>query len=222
VKIAPLLKGNYRIAAVDLPGFGFSDLQDAGPYCTLEEHVEAVTSFIDAVTRGPFILLGHSFGGWVSALYASQHPDRVLHLVLVDTAGIYYRGVEKLRRAFTVNSVADTRWLLNAMWFRYPWYFKPFTPAVFHELTQRHMNELVASIDAVYFLVEELGRLSMPVSIIWGKEDKVILPESIDVLMKFVAHARAAFIHECGHVPQLEKPVEFASVVQRILENVKP
>jgi pimeloyl-ACP methyl ester carboxylesterase len=81
------------------------------------------------------------------------------------------------------------------------------------------MNELVGSIDATYFLVEELGRLTMPVSIIWGREDKVILPESVDVLVKFVPHARVAFVEQCGHVPQLEKPAEFASVVQKILEQ---
>ena len=221
LKVLPLLKGNYRIAAIDLPGFGFSNLEIAGTYCTLEEHVEALTVFANTVARQPFILLGHSFGGWVSALYASRHPHNVKHLVLVDTAGVYYRGVEKLRASFTLNSVQDTRRLLDDLWYRYPWYFKPFAGSIFRELRQRGMNELVGSIDATYFLVEELSKLSMPVSIIWGREDKVILPESVDVLVKFVPHARAVFIEQCGHVPQLEKPAEFASVVQKILEQKK-
>ena len=219
LKVLPLLKGNYRIAAIDLPGFGFSNLENTGRYCTLEEHVEALTGFANAVARQPFILLGHSFGGWVSALYASRHPHNVEHLVLVDTAGVYYRGVEKLRASFTLNSVQDARRLLDDLWYRYPWYFKPFAGSIFRELRQRGMNELVGSIDATYFLVEELCKLSMPVSIIWGREDKVILPKSVDVLVKFVPHARAAFIEQCGHVPQLERPAEFASVVQKILEQ---
>lgn len=219
LKVVPLLRGKYRIAALDLPGFGFSALNGTGTYCTLQEHVEALSVFIDAVARTPFILLGHSFGGWVSALYATRIPHNVAHLVLVDTAGVYYRGVEKLRESFTLNSVQDTRRLLNDLWFRYPWYFKPFAGAIFRELRQRGMNELVGSIDTTYFLLEELSKLSMPVSIIWGREDKVIVPESVDVLVRFVPHARAAFIDHCGHVPQLEKPAEFASVVQEILEK---
>lgn len=219
LKVLPYLKGRYRIVALDLPGFGFSTLNHAGTYCTLEEHANALSVFADAVAPEQFILLGHSFGGWVSALYASRHPHRVEHLVLVDTAGIYYRGVEKLRESFTLNSVQDTRRLLNDLWYRYPWYFKPFAGSIFRELGQRGMNELVSSIDASYFLVEELKRLSMPVSIIWGKEDKVILPASVDVILKFVPHARATFIDHCGHVPQLERPETFASVLQEMLEG---
>jgi pimeloyl-ACP methyl ester carboxylesterase len=216
------LQGNFRIAALDLPGFGFSALDGDRSHCTLPEHVEALTVFADAVGHTPIVLLGHSFGGWISAFYSSRHPHNVKHLILVDTAGIYYRGVERLREAFTLNSIEDTRRLLNDLWFRYPWYFKPFAGSIFRELRMRGMNELVTSIDAEYFLVEELSKLSMPVSIIWGKEDKVILPESADVLMKFVPHARASYIDQCGHVPQLEKPAEFASIVQGILEQETP
>jgi abhydrolase domain-containing protein 6 len=219
LKVLPLLQGKYRIAALDLPGFGFSALDGGRTYCTLQEHVEALTVFADTVARTPFILLGHSFGGWISALYASRHRHNVKHLVLVDTAGVYYRGVEKLRELFTLSSIEDTRQLLNDLWFRYPWYFKPFAGAIFRELKQRGMNQLVGSIDATYFLVEELSKLSMPVSIIWGREDKVILPESVGVLVKFVPHARASFIEQCGHVPQLEQPAEFATVLREILEK---
>lgn len=219
LRVLPLLRGRYRIAALDLPGFGYSSLNGAETYCTLQEHVEAITVFADAVGRTPFILLGHSFGGWVSALYASRHPHIVEHLVLVDTAGVYYRGVGKLRESFTLNSVHDTRRLLNNLWFRYPWYFKPFAGSIFRELKQRGVNELVSSIDATCFLVEELSKLSMPVSIIWGREDKVILPESVDVLVKFMPHARTSFFDRCGHVPQLERPAEFASVVREILDK---
>jgi pimeloyl-ACP methyl ester carboxylesterase len=219
IKVLPLLQEKYRIAALDLPGFGFSALERNRTHCTLEEHLEALGIFADAVGHAPVILLGHSFGGWISGFHASRHPHGVRHLVLVDTAGIHYRGAEKLRESFTLNSVQDTRRLLNDLWYRYPWYFKPFAGAIFRELRHRGMNELVASIDAESFLVEELGRFSMPVSIIWGREDKVILPESVGVLVKFVPHARVSLIDQCGHVPQLERPAEFAALVREILEK---
>jgi abhydrolase domain-containing protein 6 len=217
LRALPLLKGNYRILALDLPGFGFSTVRNPDGFCPLNEHVEALTEVLDAAGPARFILLGHSFGGWVSALYASHHPERVDHLVLVDTAGVYYRGVEKLRDMFTLNSVGDTRRLLTALWCRYPWYFKPFAGSIYRELRRRRMNELVASIDAAGFLVEEFARLTMPVSVIWGRQDGVISPECVDVLQKFIPHARAEFIGQCGHVPQLERPAQFVSVLESML-----
>jgi pimeloyl-ACP methyl ester carboxylesterase len=80
------------------------------------------------------------------------------------------------------------------------------------------MNELVASIEGKDFLVEELSRLTMPVSIIWGKQDETISPNSIDVLKKFIPHSTVHFIDQCGHVPQLECPEELAEILDRVLE----
>jgi pimeloyl-ACP methyl ester carboxylesterase len=218
-KAMSLFGTGYRIAAPDLPGFGFSILKVSQRTCTLREHVDALTTLMATLPAGPVVLLGHSLGGWVCARYASIHPERVRHLVLVDTAGVYFRGVEKLQEMFTVESVGDARRLLNKLWYRYPWYFKPFAHSVFHELQRRDINSLVASIEMKDLLVEELEQLSMPVTIIWGKDDGVFSPESVNVLRKLIPNAKAYFIDRCGHVPQLERPDEFARLVNIVLER---
>lgn len=218
-KAMSLIGTGYRIVAPDLPGFGFSTVDDPRRIYALHDYDDALTNLIETIPAGPIVLLGHSLGGWVSARYSSAHPERIRHLILVDTAGVYYRGIEGLQEMFTVNSVGDTRRLLNRMWYRYPWYFKPFARSVFRELQRRNTNALVASIEPSDLLVEELEQLKMPVTIIWGKEDRVISQESINVLRKLIPNAKAYFIDRCGHVPQLERPAEFARLVNNVLEK---
>ncbi len=109
----PHLNASHRTVALDLPGFGFSAPRPPRDFCTLGEHVEALSELIAAVTNTPIILVGQSFGGWLCSRYAARFPERVEHLVLVDSAGVNYPGVEKLRDLFTLNSVRDTRRLLE-------------------------------------------------------------------------------------------------------------
>jgi pimeloyl-ACP methyl ester carboxylesterase len=219
VRILPHLKVSYRIVALDLPGFGFSTVTSVREFCTLNEHVEALSELIAAVTETPIILAGQSLGGWLCCRYAAQAPERVKHLVLIDTAGVSYPGVEHLRGLFSLTSVSDTQRLLNALWYHYPWYFKPFAGSIYRELGARRMNELVASIEADDFLGEELSHLAMPVSIIWGKQDGVTSPKSVEVLQKFMPHSTVHFIDQCGHVPQLERPEILAGILNKVLET---
>jgi pimeloyl-ACP methyl ester carboxylesterase len=74
-----------RVCAWDRAGFGFSDPssapQDAGHTTTdLEEALKR------AKTDGPYILVGHSMGGYETLLFADRHPRQVLGMVLIDPA----------------------------------------------------------------------------------------------------------------------------------------
>lgn len=81
-----------KIYAFDLIGFGRSSRNQFD----LSGDVEG--QFVDSIERWrkekgieKFILLGHSFGGYLSASYALKYPERTSHVILADPWGVQDR-----------------------------------------------------------------------------------------------------------------------------------
>jgi proline iminopeptidase len=58
-----------------------------GPF-TVAQHVADALSVLDSLGLDDAVVLGHSWGGFLAAVLAMEHPDRVRGLVLVDLLGI--------------------------------------------------------------------------------------------------------------------------------------
>ena len=67
----------------DRAGIGWSDA-DPMPRTAQRIVNELHTLLTNARTKGPYVLVGHSFGGLAVRLYAAQYPEEVVGMVLVD------------------------------------------------------------------------------------------------------------------------------------------
>lgn len=74
-----------RACSYDRAGLGWSDA-DPMPRTPQRIVKELHTLLINARTTGPYVLVGHSFGGLTARLYAAQYPEEVVGMVLVDPA----------------------------------------------------------------------------------------------------------------------------------------
>ncbi len=83
--VQPELAKSTRVCTYDRAGMGWSE---AGAQPRTSEQIagELHTLLGNAGIRGPYVLVGHSFGGTNVQVYASQHPDEVVGMVLVDSA----------------------------------------------------------------------------------------------------------------------------------------
>lgn len=86
-----VLSSNFCVVAVDFAGFGSS--QEPDSVWGVEEYTSSVEALLRELGILSPILVGHSFGGRVSILYASRND--VKRVVLTDAAGV------KPRRSFT-------------------------------------------------------------------------------------------------------------------------
>lgn len=81
--VAPSFARSHRVYAIDLPGFGASDItgwKDA----SVQSSAQVLLAFLEKVAGGPAVLMGNSMGGLVSLLAAAQAKAKVRALVLVD------------------------------------------------------------------------------------------------------------------------------------------
>ena len=83
--VQPELSRSTRVCTYDRAGMGWSD---SGAQSRTSRQIvkELHTLLGNAGVRGPYVLVGHSFGGTNMQVYASQYPDEVAGMVLVDSA----------------------------------------------------------------------------------------------------------------------------------------
>ncbi|CAI9777869.1 unnamed protein product [Fraxinus pennsylvanica] len=84
------LAKHFKVIAIDQLGWGGSSRPDFTCKSTEETEAWFIDSFEEwrkAKNLSNFILLGHSFGGYVAAKYALKYPEHVQHLILVGSAG---------------------------------------------------------------------------------------------------------------------------------------
>ncbi len=77
------LAKSSRVVSYDRAGLGWSE---AGPNPrTVDRLVDELHALLErASIKGPFILVGHSFGGLTMPLFAARYPDETAGMVLVD------------------------------------------------------------------------------------------------------------------------------------------
>ncbi|MFF8830924.1 alpha/beta fold hydrolase [Streptomyces sp. NPDC015131] len=76
------LRGEFPVAAVDLPGHG---ARSAEPW-SLAAATEVIAGAVDALGAGPALVVGHSLGGYASLEFARRRPEAVRGLVLAGAS----------------------------------------------------------------------------------------------------------------------------------------
>lgn len=220
--VFPIVTGLESIAtvyALDLPGFGQSDLPPE-PW-GVEDYQTFVAAFMDALGLERAALVGHSNGGRISIRMASTEPQRVSKLVLVDSAGIrpkrtlrWYRRVgmakvgkyaarflgrpgERLRDLL-VGRAGSTDYLqAGAM--------------------RPTLVRLVNS-----DLREHLPRIEVPTLLIWGSEDADTSISAAREMERLIPDAGLVVFEGAGHFSYLDQPGRFATVVRHFLAPPVP
>lgn len=229
------LTPEYTVHAIDLPGFGSSSKPLRAPY-DAAWFSRAVCRFMDAQGIAQAHLVGNSLGGRVAIEVGLREPDRVRSLSLLCPSMAWRRRrhfvpVVKLLRpelaaiphTFGDPIVRQQFWSM----FSRPERIHPSAADVAVEeflRTYRSVNARVAfHASARHIYLEEpngpngfytrLRDLEPPSMFVWGDEDPLVPLAFARYVRDAVPSARQVVLEGCGHVPQVEHPVDANALV---------
>jgi pimeloyl-ACP methyl ester carboxylesterase len=238
--LLPELAANYRVLAVDLPGFGRSSRPSRG--LSASYLVSVLLELLDKLKISRAMLVGSSLGGLLCQQIALIHPERASGLVLLD--GTLVATGQALNLKLILFMVPGLGELLYTRLRRDPQAayetLRPYyadlddLPEVDREFLFQRVNERVWSDRqrrAYFSVLRQLAMWSprqqgelparldlcqVPTLAIWGDQDRIVSVEAAQSLIRQQPTARLVTIPRAGHLPHQEQP---KAVLKAILED---
>ena len=219
--------GEHRLVALDLPGHGLSD-DGEQPYDP-DKLARFMVAFADALSIGRFYSVGNSLGGGITIRLAGLLPDRVIGIVLANSAFIgknlflpfRLMTLPVIGELLTKPGPSAVKQQLSAIVYDQA----SITPAL-REVVARNTYRvggakvflrslratatLAGMVKSVYGQSHAiLKSLDMPVLFLHGKQDVVMPAKDSVAAAAMTPKARIVLFDDCGHTPQIEKPSAF-------------
>jgi pimeloyl-ACP methyl ester carboxylesterase len=233
---AHLAARGWRVIAVDLPPFGYSEHDPQARYDRASQAAR-LAAVLQQTAGRPAIVVGHSFGAGAVAELALRAPARVRSLVLVDAAlgildpGPQGRGVAEWALgqgwiAQPVTSASLTNPMLTGWLFRSLLARKEAAAPWLETIEQPMHREGTTAAYAAWlpFLLTaddggmsrrsaNLARIAMPVSLIWGEADTVTPVAQGEALARLMRARSFARLPGVGHIPHIEDEAGFLAAL---------
>ena len=230
------LAEHHRVIALDLPGFGESDKPIGAPY-DAPWFARTVLEALDGLGIDRPHLVGNSMGGRIALETGMRDPDRVDRIVLLCPALAWLRRgrfapvVRLLRPELGLLQVAPRPVVEEVVRRIVPGSRDGWAAAGVDEflrayLTPRGRAAFYAAARNIYLdepggdlgFWTRLGSLECDSLFVWGRQDQL-------VPVGFRRHVQNALpraehvVLGCGHVPQVEAPVETHDAVRRFFSR---
>ncbi|MGG6463648.1 alpha/beta fold hydrolase [Solilutibacter silvestris] len=230
--IPTLERAGYRIIAVDLPPFGYSD-KAVGTDFSRPVQARRLAAVLDAYKIADVVVVGHSYGGGPALELALAQPQRVRKLVLVDAAlGLGSHPdpespVCRLLATTTPRHIVLSSTATNPLWSKALLdRLVARREAVTDEIVRQYRvpSDLRGATDALgawgdHFLCDaeqglstnpaDISRLQPPLALIWGERDTNTPLAQAQRLHGLLPHSSLRVIPGVGHIPHIEAPASF-------------
>lgn len=193
------------VVLMDLPGFGKEPLVSSE--WGVPEYAGWVKEKLEVV-GGPYVLMGHSFGGRIAGVVASQNPSGLSGLILYG-APCLYRPTIFIRCIVAIAKVAKKLGFNRT----------------------KHLNSELVNADAQglgdifrrvvpFDETHILPKISVPTLLIWGEYDEEAPVPLAREMHSLIPKSSLAVLPRVGHNAHLENPTLFYGTVSRYLASL--
>lgn len=220
--IADVAAENHTVYSIDLPGFGTPGVVEVlspeppGIWGTYD-YAAMLEEFVKALGIESPTLIGHSYGGRVSIVYASR--NKVDRLVLVDAAGVKPR--RSLKYYFKVYSYKLAKRLFPVIFGNNKgqemiarWRGKAGS-ADYNSSSDKMRAVMSKSVNED--LCHLMPAISAPTLLLWGENDTATPISDARKMESLIPDAAVVSFPGAGHYSFLDAPVQFAAVLRSFL-----
>jgi pimeloyl-ACP methyl ester carboxylesterase len=204
--IGDRLQKDYQITIIDLPGYGQSS-EPTYPW-TVSDYVEAIKELLDLEKITNPILIGHSFGGKISLLYASKYKTNKLILF----GSPFKKEVEKLSVKVRILKTMKKIPILNKL--------ENFAKKHIGSRDYRNASVLMRKVlvgTVNLDITQNVKKIKSPTLIVWGSLDSEVPLEHAYELEKLIKDAGVVVYEGCTHYAYLERLEQTISVIKSFL-----
>lgn len=204
--VADPFESDYDIIIIDLPGHGKSE--EPKRVYTLYDFVDCVKSLLDSLKIKNPILIGHSFGGKISLLYASMYE--VKKLILFGSP--FKCEIKKISLKTKMLKTAKKIPGLNKL--------EEFAKKHIGSTDYKNASPLMRQILVEHVnldITDDVKKIKCPTLILWGTLDDEVPVERAYELENLISDAGVVIYENCTHYAYLERLGQTISVLKSFL-----
>lgn len=206
----------YNSYLIDLPGFGESSLPNT--VFSSYDYAKIIKNFISNLKINNITLVGHSFGGKIASIIASENPSWLSSLVIISAPGIKYQKPLSIRwKIFLYKSLSrffkilGLKNIINSLSKKFGSDDYRNSHGIMREILKNIVNEDISN---------DIKNISKKTLIIWGEND-----DSVPLIVgkkynEFIKNSELIVYPNARHFPFLESFDKFLNDLKKFLGEI--
>ena len=208
-KTIKILNDQYRIKAKMLHVPGLTD--PSKKVWTIDEYVK----WADSLLPEDAVVLGHSNGGRILLNLLSKQPERVSHLILLASAGVY----EPSKRRDILRKVSQILAPLKQVKILRKIIHKLIGAGDYEKAPENMKKTLTNMLDSDQYL--DISKVKVKTDILWGELDKITPPRQAEKIHQQIKKSRLKLFPNWTHAPYIVDPEGLAKAISVVMEVKK-